>query len=123
MELILHVVHIAGIRMIESGIDALSIWNNLRGITRRVKPLKHIPVNVEAVERLSGLEAWMKSWWVLNLKKFQPGDCFELQGDNFLWAIAPSSAETVIELFLENCMQHHYRSHLIVVPRIMTLCG
>ena len=118
--LILHVMHIAGTMMIKDGIDVLSIGNNLLGMTRRVNLLKIVPVDVGAVEILPGLEAWLRSWWGANLKNIQTSGWFEVQGDNFLWAPAPATTETVIELLLESHLQHIYRSHLIVVPRLMS---
>ena len=41
--LILHVVHIAGIRMIESVVDGLYRENNLIGIMRGLNPLQFLP--------------------------------------------------------------------------------
>ena len=45
-ELILHVVHIVGTRMIDPGIDGLSRGNNLGGIMRGLEPLKFLPLNI-----------------------------------------------------------------------------
>ena len=69
-DLILHVVHISGTRIIEAGIDGLSIWNNLGGMVIVFNPLKFVPVDVWAVERSPGLEAWLRSWWGGYLNKF-----------------------------------------------------
>ena len=44
-ELILNVIHIAGARMIEASIYALSRGNNMGGISIVVNPLKFIPVD------------------------------------------------------------------------------
>ena len=68
------------------------------------------------MEIFSGLEAWMRSCWGMNLKEIQSKYWFEVQGDNVLWFLAPAAAETVIELLLEDLIQHPYRSDLIVVP-------
>ena len=48
---ILHVVHISGTRMIEMGIDSLSIENNLGGIMRGIYHLKCIPLHLGDLER------------------------------------------------------------------------
>ena len=36
-----------------------------------------------------------------------------------MWAPAPSPAETVIEILLETNVQHLYRSHLILIHRLL----
>ena len=38
-ELILNVIHIAGTRMVEAGIDSILGWNNLGGMARVLKHL------------------------------------------------------------------------------------
>ena len=43
---ILHVVHIAGTRMIKAGIDGLLLGNNLGGMMIGTEPLKFVPVDV-----------------------------------------------------------------------------
>ena len=49
--LIMHVVHISGTRMIEAGIDDLSIRNYMGCIMQVIYPLKFIPIHVGALER------------------------------------------------------------------------
>ena len=44
--LIMHVVHISGKRMIEAGIDDLSIRNYMGGIMQGIYPLKFIPLHL-----------------------------------------------------------------------------
>ena len=44
--LIMHVVHISGTRMIEAGIDDLSIRNYMGGIMQGIDPLKYIPLHL-----------------------------------------------------------------------------
>ena len=90
---------------------------------RGAEPLKFVPVDVRVAERSPGLEAWLIYWWEENIKKIQTSDWFEAQGDKFLWEPVPSEVETVIELLLEDFLQHIYRYHLIVVPRLMTFFG
>ena len=59
---ILHVIYIAGTRMKKSGIDGLSRGNLMEGILRGENPLKFIPLNNDAMERLGGrMSDWVKS--------------------------------------------------------------
>ena len=112
-------VHITGTRMIDSGIYGLSRGKKLGGMMRGVKPLKPVPVDVGAVEILRGLEECLRSWWGANIKKIQPSYWFEVKEDILLLETTPDVAETVIKLFLEACLQHPYRYHLIVVHLLM----
>ena len=61
-ELILHVVHIYGTRMIKSGIYGLCRGNNLGGMMRGLEALKVYPLGKGATERSDTLEPWLMSW-------------------------------------------------------------
>ena len=61
-ELILHVVHMYGTRMIKSGIYGLCRGNNLGGMMRGPEPLKVSPLGKGATERFDTLEPWLLSW-------------------------------------------------------------
>ena len=85
---IIHVVHIAGTRMKESGIDGLSRGHLYEGIMKGESPLKYIPLNQGAVERSRGrVQDWVNVWWndtrgkpILGkpLRLLKPDDWFEL---------------------------------------------
>ena len=81
-ELILHVVHIEGKRTIEAEIDRLLRENNLGGMMIGVSPLKFVLFDEGGVERSPELEDWLISWWGDSIKKMQPSDWFEMEGDN-----------------------------------------
>ena len=52
--LILNVVHIYGTRMIEVGIDSLSIENDMGGIMRGIEPLNFIPIHLGGFGKIKG---------------------------------------------------------------------
>ena len=61
---ILHVIHIAGTRMMESGIDGLSRGDFLTGIMKGRDPLEFVPLNLDAGARSQGrVQAWIRGWW------------------------------------------------------------
>ena len=61
---ILHVIHVAGTRMKEAGIDGLSRGDFMVGIMAGMDPLSFIPLNEGANERVCGrLKSWADSWW------------------------------------------------------------
>ena len=58
---IIHVVNIAGNRIIEDGINGISRGKNFLGILIGVEPLKFVPLDVGVVLISPGLETWMRS--------------------------------------------------------------
>jgi len=64
-DLILHVIHVAGTRMKEWGVDGLSRGDLLEGMMSGLDPLLFIPLSEGANERSSGkVEDWVRSWWM-----------------------------------------------------------
>ena len=59
-EFILHIVHIAGMRKIETGIDGISICNNLGGVMRGLQPLQFFPLGKGSTEISDTLEPWLR---------------------------------------------------------------
>ena len=100
---ILHVVHVAGTRMKEAGIDGLSRGDFMEGIMAGTDPLSFIPLNEGADERGVGgrVQTWIESWWNTEqgqpwfgkpLKLLQPENWFQLHEieDPRLWLPPPS---------------------------------
>ena len=66
-EIISHVIHIAGKRMIEAGIYGLSRGNNLGGMMRGMNHIQFVPLDQVAVPRLAKLETCISTWLEDNL--------------------------------------------------------
>ena len=111
-ELILHVIHIVGTGMIESGIDGLYRGSNLGRMTRVLNTLQFVPLDKEVVARSTKLESWIRMWWRDSLNSISAKDWFQYKGD---------TAETSLELLLESRLQRPYNSNVMVVPRLMKL--
>ena len=79
-ELSLHVIHISGTRMIEEGIDGLSIGNNLGGIVRGLNPLQFVLLYQGAVVRLSRLESWIRTSWGKSFISLSAKDVLNIKG-------------------------------------------
>ena len=63
-KLILHVIHIAGTRMKEAGIDGMSRGDMLEGMMAGIDPLSFLPLGLDANEISKGkVEEWVRSWW------------------------------------------------------------
>ena len=62
-DLILHVIPVAGTRIIESGIDGLSRGNTSTGVMQGEKMIDSVPISQSAVERSENLLCLIHSWW------------------------------------------------------------
>ena len=63
-DLIVHVIHVTGTRMKELGIGGLSRGDLLEDVVDGKYPFSMLPLYFEALERLVGLEQWIRYWWV-----------------------------------------------------------
>ena len=124
--LILHVVHIAGTRMKDWGVDGLSRGDLLDGMMAGKDPLSFIPLNKGADERSNGaVKSWVSEWWSAwptALTEMTPQTWFELRDVKGprLWMPAPAAMEVVMEVFNEDRIAHPHNPHVFVIPRLMT---
>jgi hypothetical protein len=77
-DLILHVVHVAGKRMIRQGADSLSRAEYNVGVMKRIDIRYFVPLHLNALERRPGLKSWLEDI-CSDLKPvfLQPEDWFE----------------------------------------------
>lgn len=121
----LHVIHIAGTRMIESGIDGLSRGDKAEGIALGKDVLQYVPLNLFPFDRSLRLLPWVKSWWDPEygpLTEMTCDDWFEktTDGGNFLWNVPPAAGEVAVE---QLCTHRHRRPdsmHVFIIPRLYT---
>ena len=126
-EFVLHVYHVAGTRMIASGIDGLSRGDKTEGIARGVSVLNFIPIHQSPIQRSPKLLEWISCWWddsLGNLHRMTPEDWFgmTMYKGNMLWDVAPGAGETAVE---QLCAHTHGRpesQHIFLIPRLCT-CG
>ena len=130
---IIHVIHVAGTRMKEAGVDGLSRGDFLQGIMAGNHPLEYLPLNEDANFRAGGaVKEWADSWWGRGgtkgsvnekpLKLLSPEDWFTLYENEEprLWCPPPAAMETVVELFNDDRLAHPKIPHVFCVPRLMT---
>jgi hypothetical protein len=123
--LLLHVIHVAGTRMIEEGGDGGSRGDLTQGVMAGKPILDYIPLHLSAFEREPNLEAWVRSWWDEErgpLTTLRPEGWFEegqLEG-NFLWVPPPAAADVVVEQLGEARHKRPQCLHITIVPRLMT---
>jgi hypothetical protein len=113
---ILHVIHVAGTKMKEVGIDGLSWGDFFEGMmTRASNPISFVPFHLGADIRTQGrLSMWVRSWWVdqegnpwgdAPLITLQPSDWFSLAEVNGprLWLPAPAAMTTITAWPTHSC--------------------
>ena len=123
--LILHVIHIAGTRMIESGIDGLSRGDKTEGISRGMDILNFVPLHLSPVRRSPLVRDWVNSWIDLKVEDWKwmsTDDWYNstLLDGNFIWDIAPAAGETAVELLCAHVHATPTAFHIILIPRIAT---
>ena len=117
----LWVIHIAGTRMIEQGADGGSRSDFTQGVMAGEPMLKCVPLHLNALERQSGLEDWVRSWWNPELGELQtlsPNGWFDggQSEGNFLWVPPPTAAEVVAEQLGEAWHKRPHCHHIVLVP-------
>eukprot|EP00980_Cylindrotheca_fusiformis_P023557 scaffold10595_cov116-Cylindrotheca_fusiformis.AAC.1 len=125
-ELTLHVIHVAGTRMIASGADGGSRGDLNQGSMAGILILTYVPLHLSAEERSVGVENWVRSWWGTDLGELEtltPEGWFDnsqrAEGP-FLWLPPPAAADVVAEMLGEAKIKRPQGTHVVVVPRLMT---
>ena len=135
----LHVIHVAGTRMIRQGTDGLSRGNYIEGVMAGKDMLSFIPLHQSPLERSHSLKGWVESWLPSDYKFLSVDEWFTaghgLVGgaknhdgvwmpsyETFccVWSPAPAAAfEAAEEL---NRARHINPDvpHLFLCPRLMT---
>ena len=136
----LHVVHVAGTRMVEQGTDSLSrgmIYEGLLGA--RFNFLHYLPLNKTAIERLPKVLEWIKTWAPLQHSVLSPEDWFEkghdivdwtkseenlwrpvIQSSCWIWDPPPAAAYKAAE---QTRIARHKRQssvHIFICSRLLT---
>ena len=126
-ELLLHLIHVSGKRMIEQGTDGTSRGDHSQGVMKGESMLQHVPLNLGAHVRSSGLIDWLKSWWPErecgNLQlHVNPEDWFTTAHSEgaHAWFPAPAAADVVAEELSRALHKRRSSYHLVFVPRLFT---
>jgi len=139
--LTLHLVHVAGTRMIQQGTDGLSRGYLSSGVMAGTLLLSYIPLYLNAFEQLSTLLSWVHSWApTSNLQCLEPADWYELghglaggevssQGvwmpnessqGWFLWAPPPSAVLATLDELSLSGHKHIHLNHIFLCLCLLT---
>jgi hypothetical protein len=122
-DMIIHVDHVSGKRMIAQGTDGLSRADHSEGVMQGRPMLEYIPLHRDPLERQSTLKLWVEDLVKgLGATFLQPEGWFE-EGHGFgtyVWTPAPAAAEVVVEQLGRARLKRPESMHVVIVPRVMT---
>jgi len=141
----LHMSHIAGTRMIASGIDGLSRGNTTEGLMLQPSVSAFsafVPLHLSPIQRSPALLSWLRSWIPFRgILPLSPSDWY-IQGHGltgegfsdgaggwdpelsphrwFLWDLAPAAAGAAMEELGVSRHKCPYLNHVFICPRLFT---
>lgn len=120
----LHVVWVAGTRMIAQGTDGLSRGDFSTGIMAGDEMLHHVPIGSSAFERSPVLKDWVLSWVSpFGAEILSTRDWFHSvhQGKNAVWCPPPAAAAAALQELCEVRHTRPWHAHVFVCPALMTV--
>jgi hypothetical protein len=120
-----HVVWIAGTRMISQGTDGLSRGDLTSGVMAGDDFLSHIPLDKGAFDRSAGLKEWLKASLPKQWTWLKTGaDWYQLPFTDplgrYVWDPPPCLADVALEQLCEVKLIHPLTSHVFVCPVLFT---
>lgn len=135
----LHVLHVAGTRMIQQGTDVISRGNMLEGVMAGADILEFVTLHQTAVERSDTLLNWLKDWAPPATHILRPDEWFDLghgiaggapnedgvwiptyMDPPKIWVPPPAAAAEAVEELSKARHMNPTVPHLFVVPRLVT---
>ena len=129
--------------LIAKGTDGVSRVSLGEGIMSGSSMHSFIPIHLMATERCSALGPWIRSWTSPDLIFLKPRDWFDVahdingwkgcwddhdrpqlsEGRAYLRSPPPFAAEIAIAELRKARIKRQTSSHIIVVPKVCSLCG
>ena len=138
----LHLIHIAGTRMILQGADGLSRGSLAEGVMTGKCMQSFVPLGKSAVHAEPALLEWIKGWWGTksrqNIEVMKPEDWFlkghdvigfvkncdgidvpHISSGTYIWSPPPCAAETVVEELRKARQKRHQSNYIFVCPKVL----
>jgi hypothetical protein len=125
---VLHVIHVAGTRMIWQGTDGLSRGDSSAGVMTGDSVLSFVPLHLSATDRSTSLIGWVREWW--NGTSSDSDRTIWLRPDDwpsnlmnrkiYLWTPPPAAADAALEYFTKAIHKKSASTHIFLCPRLMT---
>jgi len=140
-QLRLHMIHVAGSRMIDQGTDGLSRGDFASGVMAGQSMLSYIPLHEDAFQRHPPLLPWVRTWFPSpNITPLAPDDWYTLghgwEADgrtqegfwfpvtastgSYLWSPAPAAASAAVDELSISRLKRPHLMHVFLCPRLMT---
>ena len=137
----LHVIHVAGTRMIAQGSDGVSRGALNEGVMSGQDMLSFVPLAHSAIEQSPSLLKWLKSWLGPQAELLSPMDWFnrghdvigwrpptpddllhrpDIQSGIYIWSPPPAAADVAIEELRKARIKRQDSTHVFVCPRLFT---
>jgi hypothetical protein len=138
----IHLIHVAGTRMISQGTDGISRGNLLEGVMAGKEMISFVPISQTICERSPSMLSWIQSWTSRkDLKALTEDQWFwEGQGlerelwtncdgmkfpkksksDVFLWTPPPCIADVDLQVLRKSIHKRPDAMHVFVCPKLMT---
>jgi hypothetical protein len=121
----IHLVHVAGTRMIWQGTDGLSRGDRNAGVMAGASMLSFVPLHLSALERSEKILPWVKLWCTMDnqiLRQLEHDDwptALVLRGI-YLWTPPPAAADVAAEYMTHTIHKRSTSTHVFICPRLMT---
>jgi hypothetical protein len=122
-ELFVHLIWVAGTRMIEQGTDGVSRGDLVNGVMGGKAMLDFVPLNLGVYQRAPDLVEWIAEACGGNWKILAPKEWFHevhLQEGRFIWSPAPAIADVALEQLCETRHTRPSNAHIFLCPALMT---
>ena len=122
-DIVLHIIHVSGSRMIRQGTDGLSRADHSNGVMNGEDMTRHVPLNESAFERSPELLHRFNTMFPgLELQLLEPRAWYDEYHNygNFVWCPPPAAADVVVDLLNKARHKRPESMHIILVPRLMT---
>jgi hypothetical protein len=120
-DVVLHLVHVAGKRMIKQGTDGLSRGVPATQLASQDGMLSHIPLHLSVLERQPHpISEWVESWLGMGeeIAWLAPEDWFTKGHTKncCVWTPAPAIADAAFEQLARSIHKCPHHTHLVIVP-------
>jgi hypothetical protein len=125
--LFIHLIHVAGSRMISTGVDGLSRGDHNAGVMAGDSMMSFVPLAQNAAERSAALLPWVKSWAspkdkTKEVKVLSPTEWCDPHPNEgtYVWVPPPAAAAAAIDWLSQSIHKRPQSVHIVLVPRLMT---
>jgi hypothetical protein len=127
---IIHMIHVAGTRMIHQGTDGLSRGDKTSGVMAGDSMLSFIPLHLSALDRSPSIRDWVEEFAGTEVEGGAPlrfldhnhwPDVLNFQA-TYVWTPPPSVGNVAAEYMAQAIHKRPNSAHIFICPRLMSAC-